>query len=72
MVNRKVPKTLKQACYEAIPTLITPHIRKLAHRTDASTWFLKLYGQADIDRNLILDQQVHIFSGWKLILLHRK
>ena len=58
MVNRKAPKALKQACLEALPSLFTAHIRKLVKRTDASTWFLKLCGQADVDRDQVLDQQV--------------
>jgi hypothetical protein len=58
MVNRKVPKSLKHFCFEAIPALITPHILKLVHRTDASAWFLKFYGLANVDREEILAKQV--------------
>ena len=58
MIKKKEPKTLKQICFEALPNLMTSHIRKLVHKTDASEWFLKFYGQADVDRDDILNKQV--------------
>lgn len=67
MVKRKSPKPLKLICFESIPTLITQHIRKLVKSTDASNWFLKFYGEANVDRDAILEKQVR-FKQPRLVL----